>query len=325
MALISIIVPAYNVEKYLNKCVDSILKQSFTDFELLLVDDGSTDKTPLLCDEYAQSDKRIKCFHKENGGLSDARNYGIEHISGEYVTFVDGDDYISEKYIGCLFDMISLDSEIEIAMVPGQMLRENDSPVSDTNENVEIYSNTEAMKKMMLRQGITHTSWGKLFSAHLWSAIRFPVGQNYEDYATTYHIFQRAKKIAYSNNRLYYYIQHGASIMHQKCSLKTLSVLDVADEVTGYILQNCPECRMEAITLQNAVYLKNMQAILNTGYNSYPEYQKRIITQNRENIKTILKSKNVSKNDKLKSILLLFNKVLFLKVYNFKDGNLRIK
>lgn len=324
MALISIIVPAYNVEKYLSKCIDSILKQSYTDFELLLIDDGSTDKTSLLCDEYARLDNRIKCFHKENGGLSDARNYGIEHMSGEYVTFVDGDDYISEKYIECLFNLFSLDCEVQIAMLPGQVLRESDSPSLDTNEDIKIYTNIEAMKKMMLRQGITHASWGKLFSAHLWSKIRFPVGQNYEDYATTYYVFQQAKKIAFCSSRLYYYIQHGTSIMHQECSKKTLTVLDVADEVTEYIIQNCPDCQLEARALQTAVYLKNMQAILNTGYNSYPEYQKRVYQIVHKNEKHLLISKIISRNDKIKIILLNISKKMFLKVYNSKQGDISI-
>ena len=117
MELISIIVPAYNVEKYIGKCVDSILRQNYTNFELLLIDDGSTDSTAFLCDTYAQRDSRVKCFHKTNGGLSDARNYGLERMTGKYVTFIDGDDYVSDSYISNLVRMISIESDIQIAMI----------------------------------------------------------------------------------------------------------------------------------------------------------------------------------------------------------------
>lgn len=324
MSLVSIIVPAYNVEKYIKKCIDSLLRQSFTDFELLLIDDGSTDTTPQLCDAYAQQDERIKCFHKPNGGLSDARNYGLDRMVGEYVTFIDSDDYVSENYIECLFNMLSVNSDVQIAMLPIQMLGENDVPNNDLDENVQILSNVQAMKEMFLRKGISHTSCGKMFLADLWKSTRFPVDQNYEDYATSYYVFDHAKKVAYCNNRLYYYIQHRDSIMHQSCSHKTLSVLDVADSVTNYIESECPECMIEARALQTAVYLKNMQAILNTGIDQYPEYQTRIFAKVCENSKLLLKQKQVSKRDKIKILLLLFNKKLFLKIYNFNDGNVKV-
>lgn len=324
MSLVSIIVPAYNVEKYIKKCIDSILRQSYTEFELLLIDDGSTDNTSRLCDDLAQQDTRIKCFHKPNGGLSDARNYGLDRMSGKYVTFIDGDDYVSSNYIESLVNMMTVDKDVQIAMLPIQMLSENDIPDDDLNEDVQILSNIEAMKKMMLRKGISHTSCGKLFSADLWMNNRFPIGQNYEDYATTYYVFNHAKKVAYCNNRLYYYIQHSESIMHQSCSVKTLSVLDVSDSVTKYIENECPECTIEARALQTAVYLKNMQAILNTGIEQYSEYQRRILAKVRENSKLLLKQKQVSKKDKIKILLLLFNKNLFLEIYNLNDGNVKI-
>lgn len=322
MELISIIVPAYNVEKYIGKCVDSILRQNYTNFELLLIDDGSTDSTAFLCDTYAQRDSRVKCFHKTNGGLSDARNYGLERMTGKYVTFIDGDDYVSDSYISNLVRMISIESDIQIAMIPGQMLRESDSPVNDKGNDIEVLSAVDAMKKMMLRQNITHTSWGKLFTVNLWDDIRFPVGQNYEDYATTYHVFLHAKKVAYSFNRLYYYIQHDNSIMHQACSKKTLSVLDVSDTVTDDIIKKCRECQIEARALQTAVYLKNMQSILNTGLEAFPSYQKRIVHMVKRNVKSLLSAKQVPRNDKVKILLLMINKRLFLKVYNLRDGDI---
>ena len=250
------------------------------------------------------------------------RNYGFgTNDSGQYVTFIDGDDYVSDSYISNLVRMISIESDIQIAMIPGQMLRESDSPVNDKGMTLDRVL-VDAMKKMMLRQNITHTSWGKLFTVNLWDDIRFPVGQNYEDYATTYHVFLHAKKVAYSFNRLYYYIQHDNSIMHQACSKKTLSVLDVSDTVTDDIIKKCRECQIEARALQTAVYLKNMQSILNTGLEAFPSYQKRIVHMVKRNVKSLLSAKQVPRNDKVKILLLMINKRLFLKVYNLRDGDI---
>ncbi|MFR1286999.1 MAG: glycosyltransferase family 2 protein [Subdoligranulum sp.] len=110
--LISVIVPAYNVEKFIGKCIDSILRQSFKDFEVLLIDDGAKDSTPEICDACAKKDSRIKVYHKENGGLSDARNYGIDRMQGKYVTFIDSDDYVDSGYFEYLYGLITQERKI---------------------------------------------------------------------------------------------------------------------------------------------------------------------------------------------------------------------
>lgn len=114
--LISVIVPAYNVEKFVEKCIDSILLQSFKDFEVLLIDDGAKDSTPEICDACANKDSRIKVYHKENGGLSDARNYGIDRMQGKYVTFIDSDDYVAPGYFEYLYSLITQEEGIQIAI-----------------------------------------------------------------------------------------------------------------------------------------------------------------------------------------------------------------
>ena len=118
MQTISVVIPAYNVEKYLDKCMNSVLNQSFTDFEVLLIDDGAKDSTVQLCDKYAEKDTRVKTYHKKNGGLSDARNYGLERISGKYVTFIDSDDYIDNNYLKYMYDLI-VKENAQICMVQG--------------------------------------------------------------------------------------------------------------------------------------------------------------------------------------------------------------
>lgn len=206
MPTISVIIPAYNVEKYLDKCMNSVLNQSFTDFEVLLIDDGAKDSTVQLCDKYAEKDTRVKTYHKKNGGLSDARNYGLERISGKYVTFIDSDDYIDDNYLKYMYDLI-LKENAQICMVQGQLLLENEEPHKFPINVEKCVSTEEAIRMMLLRKEATHTSWGKLYDVSLWENIRFPKGQNYEDYATTYHVFSKATRVVYSDAKLYYYIQ----------------------------------------------------------------------------------------------------------------------
>ena len=323
MPEISVIIPAYNVEKYLEKCMESVLGQRFNDFEILLIDDGAKDRTPQICDKYASLDTRVKVYHKENGGLSDARNYGLDRMSGRYVTFIDSDDYVDLNYLGYMFDLIK-EKKAQIAIVQGQVLLEKEKPLEIKETEEKVIKAEDAVRMMLLRREATHTSWGKLYDATLWKKIRFPKGQNYEDYATTYCVFAQANVVAYSNAGLYFYIQRKGSIMHDTCSLKTLSVLDVSDAVSEFMKFQWPDCKEEILDLQVHTYLKNLQLILNTGKNAFPEYQNRIMQFIKKNQFKVLFGKKFPRNDKIKVLSLMMGKNVFLRVYNFYDGDKRI-
>lgn len=321
---ISVIIPAYNVEKCIEKCVNSILDQSFSDFEILLVDDGSKDSTPKICDELANKDSRITVIHKENGGLSDARNAGIRKSVGKYLAFVDGDDIVDKEYLQELYRLITLEDDISVSIVGGVAFGENATPKGSKSTFSKVVPTEEMVRKMCLRDGFDHTAWGKLFSAELWKDFKYPVGKLYEDYLTTYRVLSKVDKIAYSDAKLYFYIQHNESIMHMKCSEKTLAVLDVADQETEFMLKTWPNISDEIIDLQVSVYLKNLQQILNTGLDAFPTYQDRIINLEKRYAKLLLKSKKIGKNDKVKILSLLISKKLFLKLYNKFDGNVAV-
>lgn len=320
MPEISIIIPAYNVEKYLKKCITSILNQTFTDFEVLLVDDGSTDSTPQLCDEMAQSDNRIVVFHKENGGSSDARNYALDRIKGEFLTFIDSDDYVHGDYLQTLYEGTS-SQNTDISILKGKMVVESGISNNVVLEEWERISSKEAIRRMLLRKEIIHATWGKLYKSNLWKDVRFPKDYNYgEDYDTTYTVFLNADYVAFNRSELYYYVQRNGSLMHEKCTEKTLSVLDVSDRVTENLIEKLPSVKVEAVELQTAVYLKNLQAILNEGLSAFPEYQNRIIQKVKSNAKVLILSNKVFLKDKVKIILLLFGKRIFVKMYNKFDG-----
>lgn len=213
-SLVSVIVPVYNVEPYLQRCLDSIVNQTYTNLEIILVDDGSLDNCPRICDENAAKDNRIKVIHKKNGGLSDARNTGLDICKGEYISFVDSDDWLDEKYIDTLLNL-AIKSNADIAI--GEHKRIYSSKpffVKNEKETEQTLSTQEALNILFKRSHLSFIlSWGKIYRRFLFNNIRFPQGKFHEDEFTTYLILYNAKKIAYTSETLYYYFQRINSIM----------------------------------------------------------------------------------------------------------------
>ena len=210
--LITIIIPIYKVEYYLGRCVDSVLAQTYKNMEIILVDDGSPDRCGELCDEYAKMDARIKVIHKKNGGLSDARNKGIDIAKGEYITFLDSDDWIHEKYIETLYKLLK-DTHSDIS-VCNFIKTSNEDVQLSTAEEVFEYSKLQALEELLGRYYVQlTTAWGKLYKRSLFENIRFPVGRIHEDEFTTYKLIYNADKVALTTAELYYYWQREDSIM----------------------------------------------------------------------------------------------------------------
>lgn len=213
--LISIIVPVFNIDQYLSRCIDSVLNQSYADYELILIDDGSTDTSPALCDRYADQDSRIKVLHIENGGPSKARNTGIDVASGEYITFVDGDDWIHKEYLKTLIGLIN-DNQADLAMINHiKTHRENlDEKVKTSKEyNVKVLSNIETLELFFGKYNHYLVAvWGKLYKRGLFDSIRFDVGRLHEDVFILYKLFFKARCTVLSTNPLYYYWKREGSI-----------------------------------------------------------------------------------------------------------------
>lgn len=209
--LISVIVPIYQVESYLRQCVDSILQQTHKNLEIILVDDGSTDDGPAICDEYAEKDSRIKVIHKENGGLSDARNVGIDAAHGEYIGFVDSDDWIMpDMYEYLLQGIIGYQAEISYCGFVNVHNHWVDYP---NNQTDKVYTSETALNELFFDR-LGSFAWNKLYKADLWSRIRFPVGRNFEDILTIYKLFEQASRISILKAPKYYYRIRQGSIMH---------------------------------------------------------------------------------------------------------------
>ena len=223
--LVSIIVPIYGVEKYIASCIDSILNQTYENFELILVDDGSPDKSGVICEKYAISDKRIKVFHKENGGLSDARNYGLSYANGEYVTFIDSDDLVEKNFLETLVNPV-VDNGVEISCVNSYTAYERTLKKNNNESKMDLISGSEALKRGLLRRGFGVSAWGKLYKKDLFNDIEFPKGKLYEDIQTIPFLFLKCNKIACNNAELYLWYQREDSIMHTKVDEKHLCFFD---------------------------------------------------------------------------------------------------
>lgn len=213
--LISVIVPVYKVEIYLHRCVDSILGQTYSNLEVILVDDGSPDNCGAICDEYQKKDDRVKVIHKINSGLSDARNLGISEAKGDYLAFVDSDDFINERYIETLYSMC-VENNAQISQCGFTKIsdRNIDRKTKQVSRyEVKTYDSLGILRKLYAPQNIEiDVAWNKLYRRELFGKIIFPKGRIYEDFATTYRLFYKAEKIAVTEEPLYYYFMSDRSI-----------------------------------------------------------------------------------------------------------------
>ena len=203
--LVSIVVPVYNVKDYLGKCLESLARQSYEKIEIIVVDDGSTDWSGEICDEFARGEKRARVFHKKNGGLSSARNYGIKKATGEYICLVDSDDWVRKDFVA--------------KMVRAVLKDDADVVVCGYNEVVpeqRVLSGAEATVKLLTEQeNMEIIAWNKMYRRDLFDDVSYPEGENYEDTLTTYKLLSKAGKVAYAGESLYVYRERGGSIMKE--------------------------------------------------------------------------------------------------------------
>lgn len=240
MERISVIVPIYKVEAYLDKCVQSIVDQTYTNLEIILVDDGSPDRCGQMCDAWAEKDSRIRVIHKENGGLSDARNAGMEIATGAYIAFVDSDDWVAADYIGCMYRTIQ-ETGAQIAGCDICVVFEGQEPDAGTGTGkLRIYSAEEAIGALLQDRGLRAVAWNKLYHKSLLDGERYPVGKHHEDEFFTYRIFEKADRLVYVDERLYFYLQRQGSIM-RSFSIKRLDALDACLERQSFLKNRYPE------------------------------------------------------------------------------------
>ena len=280
--LVSVIVPVYNVYPYLRDCVQSVQAQSYQNWELLLVDDGSTDGSGELCDELAAEDGRIRVFHKPNGGQSDARNVGLKQTQGKYFYLLDSDDLIRSTAFDQFVERCEADGA-DAALTPLEMFSTEhpEGRTENPHQIPELLNREETMRRMLLHQGIGHGAGGVFFRREVWGDLQFPVGILYEDYAVMYRAIARCAKVEVFPEPMYDYRIHTGSTMKSGIAEKYLVILD-------------------------------------GGFASYPEAQARICRFVQEH-RALARRPWAKKADRIKVETLLISKRLFYAVYGLGE------
>lgn len=245
--IVSVIVPVYNVEKYVEKCLASILKQTYTNLEIIVVDDGSTDNSYMICQAIANRDSRVKLIHKENGGLSDARNAGLEIATGRYIGFVDSDDFIEPTMYQVLLESC-IKYDADICTCARYMVDQ------DTGNRSELFSYDipitlnaqESIKRLMIWDGVDSAAWDKLYKRELFDGMRYPYGVLHEDLNFTVRLFEKCKCICLSGVSLYNYLLRSTSICRKPFSFKKYDLIEQSSKGAEFVRQHYPELNDEA-------------------------------------------------------------------------------
>lgn len=270
--LISVIIPVYKVEPYLDRCINSIVGQTYPYLEIILVDDGSPDQCPRICDDWADKDNRIKVIHKENGGLSSARNAGLDVATGDYISFVDSDDYISEEMFETMLSAI-LRNKVSVACC-GRVRVSNTSKIEMfTLLKEQLLSGEEAIKELLKGGMVEEAAWDKLYRSDVFKNRRFPVGEINEDIVQTVEILGNCGHIVHVGKALYYYCENTGSITKSEYNKNKIVVLKHLDQIREYILNNFPML-MDYYMILETRYCQSMLYLLLDNSETYKTYQR---------------------------------------------------
>lgn len=294
---VAVVIPVYNVESYLEQCLDSIITQTHTNLEIIIVDDGSTDRSGHICDDYAKKDSRIKVIHQQNEGLSAARNTGIRRATSEYITFVDSDDWIESTMIETLIhDLLHGHSDISVI---GRFLEYGNRTIDDSNGVFAAMTPEACLKQMLYANGIDNSACGKLYKTKAFSSITFPYGKEFEDTETTYKLVMESQQISLHSVPLYHYRKTSPqSITHGPFSLRKMDLINQAQNITKEIARKYPTLEKACSRFLMHAYLSILARALDAK-----NHNKKIISQLYTYIKkyrkNVIKDINAPKSDKI--------------------------
>lgn len=300
MDVVSIVVPVFNVNKYLNRCLESLVNQTYFSLEIILIDDGSDDGSEKLCDAWRKKDSRIIVLHQRNAGLSMARNVGIDMASGKFLFFVDSDDWLETDAIEKLIN-IQQKYHADIVCCGVATDYEDGTRGSFTSSKMLELNNKEALKELMLSNTVCSLAWNKLYLLSLWKVERFPKNKLNEDEFTIYKIVYSASKVVYLGDELYHYFQRSNGLMNQIKEDGILSVIEALEERNEW-LEGKQEWELRAVSL-----LKTVERVkyLFRCYSCEKETKKDLLNLlmdlYKSNAKKIYSNKNISLKDKAKT------------------------
>lgn len=309
--LISVIVPVYKVEDYLPRCIDSILNQTYTNLEIILVDDGSPDNCPKICDEYAKKDKRVKVIHQQNSGLSAARNAGIDNANGNYIAFVDSDDFVHPKMYEVLVrNLAEHNAEMSICMYK----RVNNSLINDIDINKQrliICTQEETYNNLYNELYVpTEIACNKIYKKKVWHDIKYPVGKLHEDEFVIHHLISKCKTIVYTNLELYYYYNRTNSIT-KTFNIKRLDAIEAMKDRMDFFKQN------GSVELYNKSYISYLKVIGLCYINMvndkrYVKEAHKMKRQFNMEYKKCKKNLNINLKEKLQFILMFYFPLIYM-------------
>ena len=307
--LISIIVPIYNVEAFLPQCIDSLLAQTHPNIEIILVDDGSPDRSGQICDRYAAAHANIRVIHKPNGGLSSARNAGIDAAKGAYIGFVDSDDFVSETMFRSLLEAAVLHNAQIVAC--GRYLTDEEGTVTAqafTLDRPKFYPTKDAMREILVSGQLDVAAWDKLYLAEVFDGIRFPEGEINEDAAIIFNLLDRASGVVHIGAAMYYYRCRSGSITKSGYKPNKIQALEHAEQIQAFLADRYPElapCCQQYLAYtcchQLSLLLKDPVAM-----NAYRNHYKQYIRHLDRNFVSLLTSPNIRKTWKIQSLLMVF-------------------
>ena len=304
--LVSIIVPAYNVEKYIKRCINSIINQTYKNIEIILVDDGSTDETGKICDFFGKKDERIKVIHKKNGGLSDARNYGIDIATGNYILLIDSDDYVDLEIVEFLYNNLK-ENNADISTCLHKKFKEsnNENSKDYKKNNNTILKTEDALENLFYLKNLTVSAWGKLYKKELFKNIRYPKGKLYEDLPTTYRLFSKSNTISINTKRMYYYLIREGSIMNSKFNKKRMDSLYFTKEQTEFVKKEFPNILNAAI---NQEFMEAVGIAKEIPFNKeYSKERKELNGVFKKYRNNVIKDKKTSIKNKTYAVFSLLN------------------
>lgn len=310
--LISIVIPVYNVEKELDRCIVSVLKQTYTNLEIILVNDGSTDNSGIKCEDYKTKDSRIKVIHKNNGGLSEARNFGMDEANGELITFIDSDDYVTNDYVEYLYNMMSK-NDADVSIVENKKVWGELEELDKNLDEEIIFNSLDAVEDLLYQKHIENSAWAKLYKRKLFEGIRYPCGMLYEDLGTTYKVLLRAEKIVWSNIQKYYYYQRENSIMYRKFTSKNMDRIILSEKMLEEISLEYPELIPAAIS---RVFISNVQVLreLPMEDEAFDTIKQDIISNIKKYRKNVLFNKKAKKINRIIAVLSYGSLNIFVKL-----------
>lgn len=306
--LISVIIPVYNVEKYLNKCITSVVEQTYKNLEIIIVDDGSTDQSPEICDEWKKRDSRIQVVHSSNGGAGKARNTALDMATGDYVTFVDSDDYIAPQMYQVLLEQFY--DGIGIVECNYSMVYDDSEEFKEERKiyKIHTYSAVEAMHENINDHIFRQLIWNKMYRKDVIKGIYFPTGKKIDDEFWTYQAIGNASKLIYMDQKLYAYRQQEQSVMHLLDAKKRLEALKAKEERHIYICEFMPQLKTESLNNLWFTCIYQGQRVLKDKNKEnlksvYPQIKRFIKKYPQTNLKDI--------TDKKQKIWIIFAKISF--------------